>query len=299
MTPIAIVLILLSAFMHAFWNLLARRQRSEMVFIGRMLTVVVIAGAVPAVVGELAARGIPGRAWLCLAVSGTFCGVYFYFLAKAYESSDFTTVYPVARALPVLLVALGDVVRGRLPSTTGWIGMLLVAAGCFLAPLRSIRDFHLRAYLHRAGIWMVLTALATVGYSLSDKIGVELVATHAGSVGEAVISAARYGYFFFAVAGLVFLAMRRIWIPARPEAHDVGWRIPALAGLLNYACYWLVLWAFQLSRRASYVVTFRQFSIIIGVMLAFAIYREKGVAVRLTGAIMITIGLVLVALWGG
>ncbi len=41
MNPFAIVLVLVSTFMHAGWNLLARYQRSEAIFFSRMLTVVV------------------------------------------------------------------------------------------------------------------------------------------------------------------------------------------------------------------------------------------------------------------
>ena len=66
----------------------------------------------------------------------------------------------------------------------------------------------------------------------------------------------------------------------------------------NFGAYWLVLWAYQLAQRAGYVVAFRQFSIVIGVALAFAVFREKGFAVRLTGALLITVGLVLIALRG-
>ncbi len=46
------------------------------------------------------------------------------------------------------------------------------------------------------------------------------------------------------------------------------------------------------------IVAFRQFSIVIGAIMAFILYKEQGVAVRLTGALFITSGLVLIAGWG-
>ena len=67
---------------------------------------------------------------------------------------------------------------------------------------------------------------------------------------------------------------------------------------MTFTAYWLILWTYQLTQRASYVVAFRQFSIVIGVVVAFLVYHEKGVAVRLTGTLLLTIGLVLIALWG-
>lgn len=70
------------------------------------------------------------------------------------------------------------------------------------------------------------------------------------------------------------------------------------AAVLSFGAYWLILWAYQLSPQASYIVAFRQFSIVIGSLMAFLIYKEKGVGIRLTGAVLITTGLVLIGVWG-
>ncbi|GAH62752.1 unnamed protein product, partial [marine sediment metagenome] len=78
-----------------------------------------------------------------------------------------------------------------------------------------------------------------------------------------------------------------------------GLRLPLLAAVLNYGAYSLVLWAYQMTARAGYIVALRQFSIVIGVVLAFAIYKERGRGVRLTGSLVTTAGLVVIALWGG
>jgi uncharacterized membrane protein len=82
-------------------------------------------------------------------------------------------------------------------------------------------------------------------------------------------------------------------------SHSLGWGITIFAACMNFGAYWLVLWAYQLSQRASYILAFRQFSIVIGVILAFVIFREKGVVIRLSGTFMITLGLLLIGFWGG
>ncbi len=74
--------------------------------------------------------------------------------------------------------------------------------------------------------------------------------------------------------------------------------MPIIASVFNFGAYWLVLWVYQLASRASYIVAFRQFSIVVGVVLAFFIYKEKGVKVRLTAVLIITTGLVIIGLWG-
>jgi len=291
MNPFVIALILISTGMHAGWNLLARYRRSEADFFSRMLMVVVLMGFVPGIVSEALTHSLTSTAWVCVLGSGGFCGLYFFCLARAYASSDFTTVYPVARAMPVFLVGMGDVARGIYPTAIGWVGMVLVIGGCFLAPLTSFRDFNARAYLNRTSLYMLLTAVGTVGYTLLDKIASEVVL-------RGPATAARYGYIYFLISFVAYRILVWIFRAEGRESYTVGWRFPFCAAFLTFGAYWLILWAYQLSRHASYIVAFRQFSIVIGVILGFVIYKEQGVVIRVAGTSMITLGLVLVGSWG-
>jgi drug/metabolite transporter (DMT)-like permease len=257
-----------------------------------MIWSVVLIGLVPAVVSEIGANSISLTAWACLAGSGVSCGVYFYALARAYGTSDFTIVYPVARALPVVLIGLGDVLRGNPLTPAGWGGIALVVIGCTLCPLHSFVEFSWRRYVNRSIAWMLLTALGTVGYTMFDKVASEAVAQGAGT-------AARYCYFFFVTTLFVYLPMTALLGRRKDRAPYEGWRTPLLAAVFNFGAYWLVLWAYQMTPRAGYIVAFRQFSIVIGVVLAFLLYKEKGRGVRLTGSALITAGLVVIGLWGG
>ena len=292
MSPLVLTLVLVSTFMHAGWNLIARGQRSEIAFFRRMIAAVVLIGLVPAVASEVLHNSIPLTAWACLAGSGLCCGVYFFCLARAYGKADFTVVYPVARALPVILVGLGDVLRGNPLTLAGWTGMVMVVAGCVLCPLHSFRGFSWRRYLNRAVVYIFLTALGTVGYTLFDKVASDTIMPGPGT-------AARYCYFFFVGSCFFYVVLLRLFRVKGAAPAGLGWRVPVLAALLNFGAYWLVLWAYQMTPRAGYIVAFRQFSIVIGVVLAFAIYKERGRGVRLTGSLVTTAGLVVIALWGG
>jgi uncharacterized membrane protein len=295
-TPLVIIIILISTVMHAAWNLLARGQKDELAFFRRMLLCVAVMGLVPAVAGEIATNSIPLTAWLCLVGSGVCGGVYYFTLGRAYGSSDFTVVYPVARALPVILVGVFDVLRGRVLTAGGCVGMVVVVAGCLLCPLRSFRELSLRRYLHHSIIYILLTALGTVGYTLFDKVASEALATTPAAATPA--SAFRYCYFFFVMSWLCYEALLALF---RVKGERVGarsWRLPVLGGACTFGAYWLVLWAYQMTERVSYIVAFRQFSIVIGVVLAFAIYKERGRTVRVTGAVLITVGLIVIGLWG-
>lgn len=288
----AIALVLISAFIHASWNIMARRGRAETRFIGRMLPFVAIVGFVPGFVGQLLTGSLRGEIWLYVASSGFCCGFYFLSLGRAYESADFTTVYPVARSLPVLLVAFGDALRGSMPTGAGWLGMALVVAGCVIAPARSPREVAPRLYWNRASLWMVLTALGTVGYSLLDKRASELLA-------PGPLSAAIYCYFFYFFTFLGYLPLATAFRRRGGGMRDTSplW-LPATAGTLSALGYFLVLWSYQLVARASYVVAFRQASLVIAVLMAFALYREERNYMRLGAVLVITFGLVLIKLFG-
>ncbi|HLA98436.1 MAG TPA: EamA family transporter [Anaerolineales bacterium] len=291
MSLFVIFIIICSTFMHAGWNLLARYNRAERDFYFKMLVIMVVTGFVPAVWSELVTRSLTPTAWWCVLGSGFSAGLYLFFLARAYEESDFTVVYPVARSLPVIFVAFIDVLRGRELTVFGWLGILMVAAGCVFVPLRSFRDFSLGNYFNRASLWMFFAALGTVGYTTLDKIAAEVVQ-------QGPATAARYGYIYFAVSFFPYLGFMKLSRPVVVKDSSQDWKIAVLAALFGFGAYWLILWAYQLSPYASYIVAFRQFSIVIGALLAFIIYKEQGVAVRLSGAVMITLGLVLIALLG-
>lgn len=72
----------------------------------------------------------------------------------------------------------------------------------------------------------------------------------------------------------------------------------AIGAVCFFGSYWLVLWVYQLGRHASYVVAFRQFSIIIGVVIAFVIYKDRIAFVQIAGIVLITVGLIFVGLFG-
>ena len=292
MTFLAMVLVFLSTFMHAGWNLLARKYRSEEVFFGRMLALTALIGLVPTIWSEIAAQSITPKAWLCVLGSGFFCGLYFRFLARSYGSADFTTVYPLARALPVLLVGAGDVLRGMPPTFAGWIGLLLIFAGCILSPVYSFKVPSVRLYFTKANLMILATALCTVGYTLLDKIASEVII-------QGPATAARYGYIFLAIAFVTYSVSFRIFKIKGEGKTSIGWPILLLAACFNFGAYWLVLWAYQLSQHASYVLSFRQFSIVIGVIIAFSVYKESFRLVRLTAVSLITAGLLLIGFFGG
>ena len=286
------ILVLLSTFMHAAWNLAAHAQRTSRTLFLRIPLLIGLVGLGPVILSEWRGPSLPTQIWGWLALAGLFQASYYLGLTMGYRGGDFTVVYPVARAVPVLVLAGFDLLRGRPPSPMGWLGLVLVAAGCLLIPLESLRRFTLARYWNRTMAWILLIALSTVGYTIVDKLAAERLPS-----GPQM--AARYGIleFLFSVPYLwVMLAL--LGEPTREEMDLAHWKWPAIAAVLMLGAYWLVLWSYQLSPFVSYVVALRQFSIVVGVALGILVLREPAPALRLGAALVIGLGIACIALAG-
>ncbi|MEZ4612298.1 MAG: hypothetical protein R2838_18985 [Caldilineaceae bacterium] len=157
MDPLALGLALSSAAVHAGWNLLARARGAASPLL-RVPAVTTAIGIIPAILLQHWVAPFSGRVWFLLVLSGLFQAWYHAGLTFGYRTGDFTLVYPLARALPVLAIALVDVVRGRAPTPVAWLGMILVVLGCAVIPHTSLRTLRLAAYRNRALPWIVVTA---------------------------------------------------------------------------------------------------------------------------------------------
>ena len=291
MDPLALGLALASATVHAGWNLLARARGAGNPLL-RVPLVTTAIGIIPAILLQHWVAPFSGRVWLLLLLSGLFQAWYHAGLTFGYRTGDFTLVYPLARALPILAIALVDVARGRAPTPVAWLGMVLVVVGCAVIPHTSLRTLRLAAYRNRALPWIAVTALATVGYSTVDKLAAEQIVI--GPVGAAT-------YYLWQMAFTVlplFLLLRLLRHPTGLEEWRHGWMWPAMVALGVFASYWLILWAYQVSDRVSYVVALRQFSIVIGVALGALLFKEPAPGMRIGASLVIIAGMLCIALGG-
>jgi drug/metabolite transporter (DMT)-like permease len=77
-----------------------------------------------------------------------------------------------------------------------------------------------------------------------------------------------------------------------------SWLWAALAALAVFGAYWLVLYAYQLSRYASYALALRQLSIVIGAAASVFLFHEPARGLRFGAALTILAGAARIALAG-
>jgi len=288
MSLFPLALIFISTVLHASWNLLAHARRQDTTLFVRANLIVGLVGLGPILWLQFGGDPFPAAVWPLLLATGFFQAVYFLGLTMGYRVGDFSVVYPVARALPVLALAVLDIARGRPPSALGWLGMVLVTVGCLLAPLASLRTISRDRYLNWTIFWVLVTAAGTVGYSGVDKAALEMLR-------PGLLSALRYGVLqWLLTVPFLWLGLRFVARLPMEWGAVRDWRRAALATIFISSAYTLILWVYQMIPQASYVVALRQFSIVIGVVAAIVIFHEPAAKLRLSAALIITAGVVLV-----
>ncbi|WP_417862499.1 EamA family transporter [Vreelandella venusta] len=297
MSPAALALVLFSVCMHAGWNVLGKRNAPSLAF----FTLAYGAGGVlllPLVWLGPSLAALPNAFWGWLALSGLCQMLYMGGLAWAYARGEVSVLYPIARALPVVLVPLVSIalLGNRTLDVADGIGMALVVAGALCLPLSHPEARRLSTYLTPAMGFALLAAAGTVGYSLIDKQALALMqlAGHSSLTAGAVFMALQAVMTLtWAIPLLMLLPTERRRLPA---IRRQGLVMLVVTGLMMTCTYGLVLMALALTDEVSYVVALRQLSIPVGVLMGVLWLKEPASTAKAAGTLIMLSGLLLVAL---
>jgi drug/metabolite transporter (DMT)-like permease len=297
-TPIAVLLIGISAVLHASWNMLGRRERSTVRFfftanlVGWLCLLPVLAVAARAVPAMVAAS------WPLLVATGFFQALYYASLSAAYRDGELSQVYPVVRSAAVVFVTLAGLALGRVGDLgpLAAAGIVLVVAGIVLLGLKGLRFRGAVPLRSRGILFGLLAAVGTAGYSLFDDRALRLLRP-ALVPQSPIVTTLLYALLEGVATSMWLGAFVAVRAARRPDRVDAPVRLGpvALSGAAIFAAYTLVLVAMGFARNVTYVVAFRQVSIPIGVLLGLVVLREPPSASKVVGALAVTAGLVLVA----
>lgn len=284
----AVILVIVSAFLHASWNLIAKQNRGDYLFFWQALIATVVLFLAPFIV-LVSQNPIPTDAWVWIVMTGVLHTLYFSTLATAYRRADLSVVYPIARGLaPVLVLIISVSVLQESVTPLGVAGVLVVVIGVYTI---NIRVPKLSAWLtpitvlfRSKGRYAVATGILIAAYTIVDKQGVSLV--------HPLV----YVYLLFAASALgvtaTLVTHRPIWNPIL-DLHQWG-RATGMA-ILWVSAYGLVLFALQIAPTA-YVAAMRETGIVIGAALGILAMREIGGSIRIIGAGIVVCGVGMIAL---
>jgi phosphonate utilization associated putative membrane protein len=296
MSLLAIVLVIFSALLHASWNILGKSKQGAggAFFLASAFAPTVILAPFTLWFLSSIVLSLPMEFWIWVSFSAVFQAIYILGLAYAYERADVGVIYPIARALPVLMVGVGSVLLGQTLTDIQWMGFSLITLGCLCVPLMTFSQFSVSDYMNKGVAWAILAAVGTTGYSILDKVAIDIVTEYAKGTHCAQQVAIFYlgvqFTFMAATLSLVF-SLTKQW-----QVFRQGWvmkKSATVAGIMMGITYALVLYAMTLTSNVSLVVALRQTSIIFGLLLGVIFLKEKWLYTRGLGVACIVVGLIL------
>ena len=301
MTTIAAILLILSAFTHAGWNFISKKEHPTQAFYLVANTIGVFFVLPFLFYYRIFIPYVPSSVWVIAVLSGFFLAGYLEALAGAYRAGDISIAYPLARSLPVIFVFLLTVVLGSGQPLTPWFvaGMIIIVAGCIILPWKSFGDFNWGDYKNLCCFLALLAAAGIAAYTIADDIALrhlrELPGKPMSPVGGTLlymvlegISCSLWQALFVLLSGRERKLM--------PEVLKSYKGAATLTGIGIYLGWGMVLVSMNFVTNVSYVAAFRQLSIPLGALFGMALLKEPRYPPKLIGIAAIFVGLVLVGL---
>jgi drug/metabolite transporter (DMT)-like permease len=283
MTLSALLLILSAAFIHASWNLLAKRAGGGAAFVwAAALAGSFIFLPISIALGTFQQVNWNATTLLFLAGSGLLQTLYFVTLQRGYKVGDLSLVYPLARGTGPLFATIGAILLlGERPAPLGVVGATMVVGGIFAISVTAPGTGFNRNWAIGYGL---LTGLFIASYTLWDKVAVSAL----------LLPPILYDTISVMIraALLAPIGVRR-WPEVRNLWRDHKWAIIGV-GFLSEFAYVLVLTALK-TTPVIYVAPMREISILIGTVMGARLLAEGHLRQRLVAASAILLGVIAIA----
>jgi drug/metabolite transporter (DMT)-like permease len=287
MSNLAFSLIVISAVMHAIWNLLVKRSRHKTVFIWWMFVAsfVIFTAMLPFVSDPFQ---VPGTETIEMIGIGAVCYVLYHLLnGRAYRGGDLSVVYPLSQSSMIYVPIWGVALLGERFSIQGVGGILLVIFGTFMVQMQEVTFAELARPFRDLSSPSVRAALLagfiySIG-SIAEKTGVR----HYSPL---------YFTYFLVLSMLLLMSFnlsRPRYRSQIAEELRENWRPILCSGPVVMTSFLSFRYGLNLSP-VGYAVPVRQVSIMIGVVIGILFLRESFGKIRLASAVLIVAGAVLI-----
>jgi len=287
MSNLAFTLIVISAVMHALWNLLVKRSRHKTVFIWWMFVAsfVIFTATLPLAPEPFR---FPNQETCVLIGIGAVCYVLYHLLnGRAYQHGDLSVTYPLSQTSIVYVPIWGIMLLGEHQSLMGISGILLVVFGTLLVQMRKLSFSEMARPFRDLSSPSVRAALSagfiySVG-SIAEKTGVR----HYSPL---------YFTYFLVLSMLLLMSINLARSKYRAligEELRENWRPILCSGPVVMASFLTFRYGLNLAQ-VGYAVPVRQVSIMIGVVIGIVFLKESFGRIRVTSSLFIVAGAVLI-----
>lgn len=299
MNLLVISLVGSSAVLHASWNLICKKRKSSDVSFFLLFATGSVIFWLPFAIFVFSSHEvkIPSLVWCILAASGLANAIYYAGLGRAYQISDISLSYPLIKALPVLMITLFCLLAGTDSLTFGGLaGVIFLLAGSLFMPMKKFSSFSVGSYLNRSFVFVLIAAVASVGYMLLDSAGMKILKSMDSSIAKYQLSIVYIFFenlFILPFLGLFILSRKAERLQLKTFIRNFS-IAPFFTGVMCTVSYSLVLAAMLFTDNVSFIVALRQISVPLGAFAGIVFLKEPGYIPKISGAFMIVGGLFLV-----
>lgn len=282
MTFEVLMMVLLSAAIHPFWNLLVKREQCP----ERTYFLLSVGSLSLALLHALIMGydlSVPPHAWGPIALSVVGQLIYGFALVATYQKGDISIYYPIIRASPLFVIAASFLLFGKVYDWWVVLGIFIVLAGGAMLAIQPGKAVGLD------GKTLMLAVLAMCGtgvYSMADGAATQLIESPVLFFYVQIIFAVIYGTVMRLTGKFHFSAML---LPV--ELPSI--RRSLMASTLVYVSYLLILLAYAQGGDIALVTTVRQISIPLSVLMGGMMLKEKGMLPRFVASGVLSAGIVI------
>lgn len=275
MSPVALVLLLSAAAIHAGWNALVKSNMDRL----RSIAILAVFSGLAALPLGLLFPAPAIESWPFLVASSAVQVGYCFALVRAYDHGDLASVYPIARgSAPVFVTVFAVLFAKEWPTPLGLAGIAMVSSGNFALSLGTGRP---SAKAIQAAL---TTGLFIASYTFIDGVGVR----RSGSAIGYIVWQAALAPILIASS---YIAVRKK-LPRMPGGNASI--ALAVAGILSAVAYGISVWAMNLAAMGA-VSAVRETSILFAALFGSVLLKEKLSAQKLLGIGVVTVGVVILS----
>jgi len=283
-TSFALLLVVIAAFCHAGWNLLAKKVCGGTAFIWIFASLSALLYFPLALWVLLVEKPIISTMHIALIIgSAILHSIYFILLDKGYRFGDLSVIYPLARGTgPLLSIVTAIFFLGEQPTPLALAGAVFIGLGILVI---TGNPFSHKESARKSIFYALLCGTAIAGYTVVDKIAVStyilppLLMDWSTNLGRVLLLTP------YSIKN--WTKVKEQWAAHKKEALGVA--------ILSPLAYILVLTAMVFSP-VSYIAPAREVSILIGAILGAKLLSESDFKIRLAGAGTMLIGLIALSI---
>lgn len=282
MFGIAVLLVLGSGFLHSVWNLYTKKSLNKNVFLWFCQLVAIVA-FLPWTIIEWDSSQLTGTGLLVVVASMFLHGLYIILLAATYSVGDLSQVYPIMRGTsPLLVPLLGVTLLNEKLTLIGWFGVISIVLG--IALLSNIKFKRKELSSSKAPLLALAVGICIASYIVVDKVALNYVSP------VVLNEATNFG-------NLLALSWATFNSGGIRNELKANWKIMLLGGIIAPGGYLLFLFALSLAPVAQ-LAPMREIGTVFGTVMGIFILRENQGTRRIFTSLLITIGVIILGVWG-